>query len=94
MSQQYQAANPDDLILHGLDAMTAIYHRPSGLTHVVADPVPAILDVMGGEKMSASRVAQPLSEQYELEPGADVDNVVLARLDELCSLGLIERVPG
>ncbi len=92
MSQQFQAANPDDLILHELDAMTAIFHRPSGLTHVVADPVPAILEVMGASAMTAATVARLLSEQFELEPGADVENVVLARLDELCALGLAEQV--
>lgn len=92
MSQQYQAANPNDLILHPLDSMSLIFHKPSGITHVVADLVPAILEVMGGGSMVVEDVVIKLSENFDLEEGVDVEKIVLARLIEMSDLGLIERI--
>ncbi|MEP2988721.1 MAG: HPr-rel-A system PqqD family peptide chaperone [Parasphingorhabdus sp.] len=92
MSQQFRAANPEEIILHMLDMMTLVFHRPSGLTHIVADPVPAILEVMQGGASTPSQIIAALENSFDLEEGADVENVVLARLDELYALGLVERV--
>lgn len=63
--------------------MTAIYDRRSGQTHVVADPVPAILDAIGEGTFDAPAIAAHL--------GAD-DAVALVkeRLDELLAIGLID----
>lgn len=94
MSQQYKAANPDDMILHMLDMMSLIYHRPSGLTHIVADPVPAILEVMQEGATTVFEIGKALQKNYDLEEGADVENVILARLDEMSALGLVEQVSG
>ena len=92
MSQQYKAANPDDLILHELDSMTLVYHRPSGITHIVADPVPAILEVLEGKTLSAEEVGNLLSSNFQVDDETDLENIVLARLEELCKLGLVERI--
>lgn len=92
MSQQFKIANSEDIILHMLDMMTLVFHRPSGLTHIVADPVPAILEVMQEGASSSDEIIKALESNFELEEGADVENVVLARLDEMHTLGLIERV--
>jgi len=92
MSQHYQVANPDDLILHALDAMSLVFHKPSGITHVVADPVPAILEVMEGRTLSAEDVGIQLSNNFQLDNVTDLGAIVLARLEELCDLGLVERV--
>ena len=92
MSQLYQAPNADDLIQHQLDSMTLIFQKASGITHIVADPVPAILEVMNGGKMNAEMIAGKLSARFDVEEGADVEEVVLARLDELHKLGLVEAV--
>ena len=92
MSQLYQATNSDDLIKHDLEGMTLIYQKASGITHVVADPVPGILEVMGESKASVSAIVSKLSEKFDLEQDVDAEEVVLARLEELCALGLVERV--
>lgn len=72
--------------------MTLIFQKVSGITHVVADPVPAILVAMGSGKVSAATIARKLSEDYALDQGVDVEEVVLARLEELYTLGLVERI--
>ena len=51
MSQKYRAPPKDDLVWHDLDSMTLLYHRPSGITHLLADPAPAIIEVMGNAEV-------------------------------------------
>ncbi len=94
MSQRYKAANAKDLILRELDEMSLIFHKTSGITHVVADPIPAILEVMEATSMTAAKVVDKLAKNFELEDALDIENFVLARLDEMCSLGLVELEAG
>ncbi|WP_417610332.1 HPr-rel-A system PqqD family peptide chaperone [Parasphingorhabdus sp.] len=92
MSLKFQAAPKDELVWHGLDSMTLLFHRPSGITHMLAEPAPAILEVMDNDWLTAAAIAQRLSRQFEIEPGANAENVVSARLNELFDLGLVARV--
>ncbi|HEY9092799.1 HPr-rel-A system PqqD family peptide chaperone [Parasphingorhabdus sp.] len=92
MSQLYRAVPSDGLIVHPLDSMTLIFQRSSGITHMVADPVPAILEVMETDCLTANDIAARLSNSYDLEEDDDTADVVLARLEELCSLALVEQV--
>ncbi len=94
MTQKYRAAPKDDLIWHGLDSMTLLFHRPSGMTHMLADPAPAILEVMEEGPLSASEIVERLVAQFDVESAADAENIVLARLKELSGLGLVARVVG
>tara|TARA_R110000824_G_scaffold24452_14_gene86132 strand:+ start:191 stop:475 length:285 start_codon:yes stop_codon:yes gene_type:complete len=94
MSQKYRAAAQDDLIWHDLDSMTLLFHRPSGITHMLADPAPAILEVMADASLTATEIATGLMAKFDIESTADTENIVLARLEELSSLGLVSRVPG
>lgn len=92
MSQLYRAAASEELIQHQLDSMTLIFQKSSGITHMVADPVPAILTVMGTDALTADDITGRLSDSYDLEDGAAAADIVLARLAELSSLGLVEQV--
>ncbi len=92
MSQLYRAAASEGLIQHPLDSMTLVYQKSSGITHIVADPVPAILTVMGEQALTAVDIAGRLSDRYDLEDSGDTAEIVLARLVELCSLGLVDKV--
>ncbi|AMO71862.1 HPr-rel-A system PqqD family peptide chaperone [Sphingorhabdus sp. M41] len=94
MIQKYRAAPKDDLIWHDLDSMTLIFHRPSGITHMLADPVPAIIEVMEDAPLSAAEIASRLTASFDVEAGADSENIVLARMEELLALGLVSRVSG
>ena len=94
MTQKYRAAPKDDLIWHDLDSMMLLYHRPSGITHMLADPVPAIIDVMDNAPLTAAEIAARLKALFDLETGVDAEDIVIARLDELRTLGLVSRVSG
>ena len=74
-----------------LDAMTLMYQRRSGITHMVAEPVPEILAAMGGEAVTAATLVAMLSDEFELGSGDDAETVVTARLEELAELGLVHR---
>lgn len=86
----YKAETADQLLVEPLDAMTLIYQRRSGITHIVAEPVPEILAVMGGDALNAEQVAQRLAGQFDLD-STDAAEIVAARLEELARLGLVER---
>lgn len=88
-SLKYNAERLDQLLVEPLDAMTLIYQRRSGMTHIVAEPVPEILSVMGEDALGAAEVAARLAVQFELE--ADAVAIVASRLEELADLGLVER---
>ncbi|NCN83912.1 MAG: HPr-rel-A system PqqD family peptide chaperone [Sphingomonadales bacterium] len=92
MSLKYRAAPKDDLIWHDLDSMTLLFHRPSGITHMLAEPAPAIMEVMQDASLTAGEIASRLSAQFDIESTADAENIVLARLEELSGLGLVARV--
>lgn len=94
MKPTYRAAPREDLIWHDLDSMTLLYHRPSGITHMLADPAPAIIEIMDGTALAVTEIATRLSAMFDIEAGVATEDIILARLDELAALGLVTRVPG
>jgi PqqD family protein of HPr-rel-A system len=88
---KYKAEPADQSLVEPLDAMTLIYQRRSGITHIVAEPVPDILAVMGEDAVDAATVAQRLSAQFDID-AHDAEAVIASRLEELAALGLVERV--
>lgn len=85
---RYRAPPPGCLRLAPLDALTAIYDRRSGITHVVAPPAPELIAALDDWSDAAALLAR-LARDYDL---ADADPAALAaRLDELVETGLIER---
>ncbi|MET3711508.1 PqqD family protein of HPr-rel-A system [Sphingomonas trueperi] len=85
----YRAADPATLRIVPLDALTLIYHRASGITHIVDAPVPEILDILGEGARDVAGLLAVLAERFDL---ADPDPAALAvRLDELVAAGLVER---
>jgi len=89
MATLYRAASPDSLIVAPVDLLTAIYHRASGQTHLMASPAPEILDALAEAPLDAAALLAKLRADYDL---VDADPAVLAaRLDELVETGLVER---
>lgn len=85
----YRAADPATLRIVPLDALTLVYHRASGITHIVDAPVPEILDILGEGPRDVGGLLAILAERFDL---ADPDPAALAvRLDELVAAGLVER---
>lgn len=87
---RYRAPPAEALLTADLDAFTAIFHRPSGITHLLASPAPEILQVLAAGPLDMGGVLAALSVRFAL---ADADAAALAaRLDELVVAGLVERV--
>ena len=74
-----------------LDGMTLIYHRPSGMTHIVAEPVPEILEALGQGPADTATLLARLAERHGVESGAEAEAAVAARLSELEAVGLVAR---
>ncbi len=71
-----------------LDSLTAVYHRRSGQTHLVADPVPEILNILAANPCDAALILNRLA----IDDDAEARAALSARLDELIETGLIVRV--
>jgi PqqD family protein of HPr-rel-A system len=87
----YIAEPANQLLVEPLDAITLIYQRRSGITHMVAEPVPEMLAAMGDETVTAAKLVVKLSDQFDLGTDEDAEAVVAARLEELAELGLVHR---
>lgn len=94
-------ANPETLylaepaharIVEPLDMMTLIYQRRSGITHMVGEPVPQMLEAMGNDAVDAATLALRLAASFELGGQDDAVALIAERLEELAELGLVERI--
>jgi PqqD family protein of HPr-rel-A system len=90
----YKAEPADQRLVEPLDAMTLIYQRRSGITHMVAEPVPEMLEAMGDDVVDAATLVVRLAARFDLGDADDAEGVLAARLEELAELGLVERVSG
>jgi PqqD family protein of HPr-rel-A system len=65
----------------------AVYHRSSGITHLITAPAPEILATLGEAGRTFTALRQSLADTYEL--GDLDDSALAARLDELVAAGLV-----
>lgn len=86
----YRAADARALVIEPLDLMTAIYHRQSGQTHLVASPVPEIIEALAGDALDAGALLARLALCFDLHDGER--EVLEARLEEMAATGLVERL--
>ena len=85
----FVAASAETLIVRPLDSMVALYHRASGITHLVASPVPEMLAALAAPLLIEALLAR-LGAEFEL---LDPDRDALAeRLSDLEMAGLVRRV--
>ena len=87
---RFIADPPDAVRAVALDGLTALYHRPSGLTHILAPPAPQILDVLAGNPADAAEIVVRIAAEFELQE-ADPAAAIGARLAELEAAGLVRR---
>lgn len=90
-SPLYRAEPAEARLVEPLDAITLIYQRRSGITHLVTEPVPEILEAMGEDALTAAQLAARLSASFDLGSEGDAEAVIAARLEELALLGLVTR---
>lgn len=85
---RYRAAPAATLRIVPLDVLTLVYHRASGITHVVDSPVPELIEVLGPKALTLDEILAALAVAHDL---IDPDREALAaRLDELVAAGLVE----
>lgn len=86
----YRGPPEDGLLIAPLDEFTAVYHRASGITHLLIEPAPQILAVLRDGAVALDALLDRLGRDFELQ---DADRAALAaRLDELIEAGLVERL--
>lgn len=90
---RYRALPADALVATPLDGLTLIFHRQSGLTHFVADPVPDLLAALWQGPADAALLTDRLAARFDLasSDGGDPAEIVAAHLAELDALGLVRR---
>lgn len=87
---RWHAPVPDRLNVEPLDSLTALFDRASGQTHLLAAPSPEILAVLSDAPATAAELVERLAARFDLSVEGDALAVIVARLDELAALGLVE----
>ena len=85
----YYRDAPGVMLARPLDGLTLLYHRPSGITHMVDSPVPEILSTLGEEPLAAESILDRLSRDYDLDGEGDALGLLIGHLEALCDLGLV-----
>jgi PqqD family protein of HPr-rel-A system len=86
---RYTADPAEDVRIVALDGLSALYHAPSGMTHIVAAPAPEILAALQPGPADIAQLIARLRSRYELEAAAE--DIVALRLAELEQAGLVRR---
>jgi PqqD family protein of HPr-rel-A system len=74
-----------------LESLTAVFHRPSGMTHLLAPPAPQILDALASWAGTAEEVLERIGANFDVE-AEDAASAMAARLEELEAAGLVRRL--
>jgi PqqD family protein of HPr-rel-A system len=85
----YAADPPAARLLVALDELVAIFHRPSGTTHLLASPAPELLAALADGPADRATLLARLSKHFDLI-GSETD-AIAARMDELIAAGLAWR---
>jgi PqqD family protein of HPr-rel-A system len=84
---RYAAPPAECLISVPLDGITALYHRSSAMTHIIAEPAPEILAALAAAPLTAAELLRDLG----LGEDDQIRAALTARLDELEAGGLVSR---
>jgi PqqD family protein of HPr-rel-A system len=76
-------------LISELDTLCAIYDRRSGVTHVVADPVPQILSALCDNCFDEEALWARLARDFDLADTAETRAALSVRLDEMVAVGLV-----
>jgi PqqD family protein of HPr-rel-A system len=85
----YFADDPEAVRAVPLDGLVALFHAPSGMTHIVAPPAPQILEALGDGPADARAILAWIAQRYAIE--GEGEDAIAARLDELEVAGLVRR---
>ena len=89
MTVLYRAEPADSCRIVEADGMTLLYHRPSGMTHLLSSPAPEILDLLREVPSDAQILTERLCHRLDMACDHEALMVVTARLEELVGTGLV-----
>ena len=91
----FESAPGDARIMKPLGDLVALYHRQSGATHLLAEPLPDILRALDEGACDVTTLHARLAERFDLgDDAAAAHSALVARMDELEALGLVRRLPA
>ncbi len=73
------------------DGVTVVFHRPSGLTHILAPPAPELLAALSEGDADIGTLIARLERDHDLSGTDDLRGALTARLAELETAGLVWR---
>ena len=89
-ARSYLADPPADRRSVEVEGLTVLFHRKSGLTHILAPPAPQILDALAEGAATPAELAGRIAGRFELSSD-DPEAAIAARLAELEAAGLVQR---
>lgn len=89
-ASRYAADPPESLRLVEMEGLILLYHRRSGLTHILAPPAPQILAALAHGPASAEEIVGRIGADFEIE-AEEPAAAISARLAELEAAGLVWR---
>lgn len=97
MAYRYKIRNMRNLSLQHLDYMALLYDRQSGITHIIAQPAPQIIEALGHNILEPTQIEKILNKQYDIQSFEDdnidsFEDIIIARLDEFVDLGIAEKI--
>lgn len=87
----YIADPADQRTVVVLETLVAVFHVPSGATHLLAPPAPEILDALGEGPADIDAILARLRRAHDV-PDEGAREAIAARLDELEASGLVRRL--
>lgn len=93
MTPRYRAEPAEHLVRRDLGDVSILFHRPSGQTHIVASPVPEMLEALGAQPLDADGLHAALGIRYDLGPVDEARAELARHLFDLEALGLVRIVP-
>jgi PqqD family protein of HPr-rel-A system len=85
---RYRADSAEAVRSVVFEGLTLLFHRPSGMTHVLAPPAPQILHMLESGEATLGQLRSRMAEEYELSGD---DDALAGRLGELVAAGLVEQ---
>lgn len=93
---RYAALPGSELKRVAIGGLEAVYHKPSGITHLLAEPSPDLLDELErtgpGRFVDAAQLLRLIAARFDVagdDPAETHEAVLAGRLAELATLGLI-----
>ena len=84
---RYRGPAAEACVAMELEPFTAVHHRASGQTHLLAEPAPQLLAALTDRELTLAGLREELARSFDLPDVADEG--LAARLAELVEAGLV-----